>query len=204
MKQRILIFLTLLLTASAAMTGADTADGLLAKAADRLRAAGSVTAQFTLASGGGKASGRIVLAGERFHVSTPDLSTWYDGRTQWTYSPKAREVNITEPTPEELQQVNPFAIINTFRRSYKASFAGKTPTTRTVLLTPLSKNADIKAVTVTLGTSTLYPTRIVINMADGQRLAIDVTKVTAGKAVPASTFTFNRRAYPGVEVVDLR
>lgn len=204
MKFRILTFIIAVFSAAFVAGAADTADGLLSKAAERLRSAKSVTAQFTLSSGGSKSSGKIILAGDRFHVSTQELSTWYDGKTQWTYSPQAGEVNITEPTPEELQQVNPFAIINAFRRGYKATLAGKTANTRTVLLRSSAKNADITTVTLTLNASTHYPTRIVLNMADGTRLSIDVTKVTAGGTLPASTFTFDKRRYPSATVVDLR
>ena len=165
MKQRLITFILLSVVVFVKAIAADTADALLGRAADKLRASKSVTAQFTLSAGGNKSAGKIILAGERFHVSTADLTTWYDGNTQWTYVPSADEVNITTPTPEELQQVNPFAIINAFRRSYKASFAGKTATTRTILLSSTAKAAEIKTVTVTLNTSTLYPIRIAINLS---------------------------------------
>ena len=204
MKQRLITFILLSMVVFVKAIAADTADALLGRAADKLRASKSVTAQFTLSAGGNKSAGKIILAGERFHVSTADLTTWYDGNTQWTYVPSADEVNITTPTPEELQQVNPFAIINAFRRSYKASFAGKTATTRTILLSSTAKAAEITTVTVTLNTSTLYPIRIAINLSDGNRLAIDVAKVTPGGSMPASAFKFDRRKYPRVEVVDLR
>ena len=149
-------------------------------------------------------NGTIVTSGDKFHISSPQLSTWYDGRTQWTYSPSSNEVNITEPTAEELQQVNPFAIISAFRRAYKGTLLKSPAGTHTVQLLPLDKKASIRKAVVTFDAKTLYPTLIRLTTDNNAILSIKVTNVVAGKKYPLSTFVFAKKKYPGAEIIDLR
>lgn len=200
--KRLIFILTAIIALTASAAG--NADALLGRAADKLRASKSVTACFTLAVGGESTTGNITLAGDRFVVKTPQLSTWYDGKTQWSYSPQAGEVNITEPTADELSQVNPFVIINAFRKGYKSTLGASTAATKVINLAALDKRADIRTVVLTLDTKTLYPTKIVMTLADGRKMTVTVSSVTPGKALPASTFVFDKKKYPGAEIVDLR
>ena len=50
----------------------------------------------------------FVIQGDMFTISSPGLRSWYDGKTQWTYSSQIGEVNIITPTPEEVSQINPW------------------------------------------------------------------------------------------------
>lgn len=203
--RKLIFILGALLAGIVGAAAAESADAFLGRVADNLRKARSVTASFAMTAGSEKVSGTLTLAGTRFHISTPQLSTWYDGKTQWAYSPQAAEVNITEPTPDELAQVNPFAIISAFRRGYKASWGtGSAASQKTVVLKALQKKAEISSATVTFNAKTLMPVRIVLTMAGGRVTVISVTSARTGAALPLSAFTFDARKHPGVEVVDLR
>ena len=48
-------------------------------------------------------SGTIVLSANRFYLESSELKVWFDGKTQWAYMKENNEVNITEPTTEELE-----------------------------------------------------------------------------------------------------
>lgn len=194
----------LLTILSAVYASATTADTILKSAADRYQRLKTISASYSATSGSEKMNGTIVTSGDKFHISSPQLSTWYDGRTQWTYSPSSNEVNITEPTAEELQQVNPFAIISAFRRAYKGTLLKSPAGTHTVQLLPLDKKASIRKAVVTFDAKTLYPTLIRLTTDNNAILSIKVTNVVTGKKYPLSTFVFDKKKYPGAEIIDLR
>ena len=53
----------------------------------------------------GSASGTMCLQGEKFHITTPEMVTWYNGETQWSYIKANEEVNVSVPTEEEKQKI---------------------------------------------------------------------------------------------------
>lgn len=204
MKRLFFTLITLLGAVTAAIAG-ESASDLLSRAAKSYRDAKSITATYSMTADGHTSSGKITIAGDRFHISSADLTAWYDGKTQWTYSPAINEVNITDPTREELEQINPFAVINAFRRNYKAAWQGNASgKLRKIVLTPNDAKADIRRVTLTINTSTLFPTEIVLTLADKRSLTLRVSSASKGNALPLSTFRFEKSKMPRAAVVDLR
>ena len=88
------------------------AKAVLDKTAEAFRKAGGVKADFIIKSvtNGlveGSESGTIQLKGEKFVLKASEVITWFDGKTQWSYVVRNDEVNVSNPTQEELQQINP-------------------------------------------------------------------------------------------------
>ena len=198
------ILLSLVVFFSASDIYAINANEVLTNASEKYQNDGSISAQFTLSGVGNSTDGTITISGDKFHLSTPLLSIWYNGRTQWTYSAETNEVNITEPTVEELQQVNPFAIINSFRMQFNATLLKSANSMYRIQLTPLkSVNTSISKAIVTLNASTLYPNEIALTI-DNNIITIKTKNIKAIKNVPHKTFVFDEKKYPNAEIVDLR
>lgn len=198
------ILLSLVVFFSASDIYAINANEVLTNASEKYQKDGSISAQFTLSEVGNSTDGTITISGDKFHLSTPLLSIWYNGRTQWTYSAETNEVNITEPTVEELQQVNPFAIINSFRMQFNATLLKSANSMYRIQLTPLnSVNTSISKAIVTLNASTLYPNEIALTI-DNNIITIKTKNIKAIKNVPHKTFVFDEKKYPNAEIVDLR
>ena len=195
------LMLMSVLTASA--FASESADADMAKAADRFKKSASITADYTASANGDVISGKIVIAGEKFALTSASLSTWFDGTTQWTLDSRTNEVNVTEPTEEELQQVNPFAIISSFRKSFKPMLLKAPKGQYKVDLKPLDKKADIRHAVVTFNSSTYLPVEIQMTTPNGQ-LLIKVKNASTGGNQPVTVFRFNKSKYPKVKVVDLR
>lgn len=201
---RVLAAILLLAGLCLPLTAAESATAILDKAAAQARSAKSLKATYTITADGHSQSGTLTIAGDRFIISSPQVSSWYDGKTQWTYSTQTGEVNITEPTPEELQQVNPFAIISSFRKLYKATLLKAPAGDHKIRLTANNPKTDIKSVVLTLNAKSLYPTNIELTMSNRRTVTIKVTSVSAGLALPLSDFRFDPKKHPGIPVVDLR
>lgn len=203
MKRSILSLLALL-TLFLPTLAAETANDLLDQATERLRKAPSVQAAYTLTSGGEKYSGRLTLSGDRFCMTSPAILTWYDGKTQWSYNKADNEVSITEPTADELSQINPFVIINTFRKNFTAKLASAPKGFKAIELTANQPKSDIRKAIVTLNGQTLYPSQIQLTTSQNQIISISLSAVSAGPKLNIKAFQFYAPNYPGVNTVDLR
>lgn len=192
--------MSLLLQAMAAETATSVLDGATAK----INAAPSISAAYTITAGSRSEQGRLLMSAGRFALESPSLRTWYDGINMWSYSPSLAEVNITTPTADELTEINPFAIINNYAANYTATITGSTDKVYTIQLTPRRKGSAFSKAVLTVAKNTLYPESIALTMPDGSAIYIKVSKITSGKKLPASAFTFDKSAAPGAEIIDLR
>lgn len=206
MIKRLLICIALLTaTAVASLHAATpTASSILAKVEQKMKAAPSLTATFTVNQGSGTSKGSITMCGDRFELSTPDMSVWFDGKNQWSYLTSSGEVNLTEPTPDEIRQVNPFAIISSLGKNFKARRLKAAPGYEKIELTPTTTDSEIASATMTVKTATSYPSEIVIKANDGTVTSLMVTSVKEGAKLPDGRFRFSSKAHPGVPVIDLR
>lgn len=201
----IISFAIILLSALSPVVAAENADVLLEKVAKNVSSAPSISADYTLSMPGqGSTSGNLLLSGQRFAMTSADVAMWYDGTTLWSLVKADAEVNVSEPTADELLTVNPFIIINAFRKSYSAAMVSASGSIKKIRLTAKSKNADIRTALVSVNTATDLPTQVTLTMASGQALTIRITGAAIGKAQPISMFRFQSKKHPGVAVNDLR
>ncbi|MDE6497702.1 MAG: hypothetical protein K2L21_03475 [Muribaculaceae bacterium] len=202
-------FIILMLCAFAA-GAAPTAASLLEQCSAKLFGPPAVSASFTLRTvQGEELSGRIVMARESFRLTSPEFKIWFDGRTQWTALATLKEVNVTEPTAEELLSGNPFAIISGYAGRYNCRLLPQTkgakPEVREVELTPRNAAAsDIRRAVVSIDTRTHWPSRIVVTMASGATASATVSDCRTLPKQPRATFSFKASDLPGYEIVDLR
>lgn len=200
---KLIALLAFLLTSFS--VSAENAEQILDNAAKKISAAKSITAKYSLVTSDGSSSGgSIVMSGEKFVMTSADMTVWFDGKTQWSLIPSNSEVNVSEPTAEELQQINPIFIINAFRKAYTASLVKKDASQTLITLKAKDTKADISMATVTLNSSTLMPVTISIKMASGQRATIRISSLKTGAKLPDSTFRFDAKTHKGIEIIDLR
>ena len=187
---------------------------ILDKTAEAFRKAGGVKADFTVKAVGkghleGRENGIIQLKGEKFMLKTSETTTWFDGKTQWSYMVRNDEVNVSNPTQEELQQINPY----TFLYMYQKGFSYKLGTVKVyqgkavweVILTANDKKQELESITLYVTKSTYEPVYIQLQQRGQQtRNEITVTAYQTGLDYADHVFTFDRKAYPTAEVIDLR
>ena len=96
---------------------------ILDRAADAFRREGGVKITFSVRAPEGNTNGSIRLKGDKFLLETEGVTTWFDGRTQWSYLASSDEVNVSEPTLEELQSINPYSWLSLYKQDYKLKVA---------------------------------------------------------------------------------
>ena len=109
------------------------------------------------------------------------------------------------PMPQEVGEANPLAIVNSYSSAFTASFAkSQTKGSKTVVLTPKSKQSGYKSVHVTIPDGTSFPSKLVVIPSSGQKVTVSVSQVKTGQKLPESSFVYPKSKYPKVEIVDLR
>lgn len=155
----------------------------------------------------GSDQGTIRLKGNNFMLETSNTITWFDGHTQWSYLIASEEVNISNPTPEELQNINPYSLLNIYQQGYDYKYNGtktfKGKQVYEVVLIPTNKKQDLASITLLIS-KTYQPLYIKLEQKDKARSEITATSFTTEQKFSDSLFKFDKKKYPEAEIIDLR
>ena len=181
---------------------AQNATSILDKAASAYEDSNGLTAYFTMQTRSDvqKVSesfdGTIDIKGDKFVLKTPDMITWFDGTTQWSFVERNEEVNVSTPTGEELQATNPTLLLRSYEKGFTAKYKGESTS-------PSGKAAhDIELVPKKKFSG--LPASIAVFSKNGISSTIRISKMKTGVNQPDSYFVFNEKDYPDAEIIDLR
>lgn len=156
----------------------------------------------------GSVSGTMCIQGNKFQMTTPGMITWFNGQTQWSYTKENEEVNISTPTEEELQNINPSRFVNLYKSGY--NYKMKEVTLRgkacyEITLSAQKKNKGLKTIILNIDKSNndlmcvrMFP----FNSNNCTR--ISVHQLQRGISFATSDFEFTPKDYPQAEIIDLR
>ncbi len=199
-----LIFLSLLLVLSVSAVQAQTAAQILRRASAKVMKSGSVSAEFTYSGAGHNGTGSLTASGRKFKVSTPGFSAWYDGTNLWTYAVSSKETTLVHPSASELAETNPLLYLSSAAGGNCSFAKGDSKVRRVITVTPKSRKEGYRSATVELNGKTLLPSRITVKSTDGSTVSVNIRRITLGKALPASNFTYPKNKYPKIKIIDLR
>lgn len=187
---------------------------ILDKAAEAYEKANGIKATFTMHTQSEAQQmnesfeGTIQMKGDKFVWQTPDMITWFDGTTQWTYVPRNEEVNVSTPTGDELQFTNPALLLRSYKKGFKAVYKGEStaPNGKSayeIELTPKKKSDIVKAI-LQIEKFSSFPVAITVESRNGMRSTIRIGKLETGVNQPDSFFVFKEADFPDAEIIDLR
>lgn len=157
---------------------------------------------------GGTQEGTLIMQGTAFYLDCGGIKSWFDGKTQWSYVEENEEVTVSNPTPEELQGINPYAIITSYRQHYHYRYLGSQMqggnTYYNIQLTPRTTgNNDIRSVQLRIS-SDYRPSAITVQLSNGESQQFIVRSYKTVKGMNTATFRFDSRKYPNAEIIDMR
>jgi outer membrane lipoprotein-sorting protein len=198
------IFIAILTITVGLFAQAQTPQAMLDKCVAAINVGGGVTANYSITTAQGTSNGTLTMQGTKFRIISPEAKCWYDGKTQWSWSPVTEEVNVTSPTPDELQMTNPIAAVQHFKANFNLKRAkAKTANTYVIKLTPKKKD-NIKTLWLYFDETTSLLRTARFEMKDKSVYTIKITGYKH-KSLPSSTFTFDKSQVPaGSPIVDLR
>ena len=202
MKHKILSILLFTVSFLSVNAANQSAASIIEKTVETIRSAPSLSANLAVITAK-TVKGSITLAGDKFAFSSPEMSTWFDGTTLWSYSADTQEVNLSNPTNEELQEINPFAFIKSARSDYKPRLLYSDAKQDKIELTPKVKRVNLKKIEVTINKTSKLPTLIVLYLKNST-IKIQITNTKIGKRLSSAAFQFNKAMFPKAEIIDLR
>ncbi|MBO5796450.1 MAG: hypothetical protein J6R28_07370 [Bacteroides sp.] len=205
--KRLLQLIIACLMALPLMAQQPTAKALLDDASANLRANEGIRAALTIVTDEGEVKATICMKGNKFVLETPGMKTWFDGTTQWTYLEVNEEVNVSTPTAAELQQINPYALMESYRTGYDLTLTAnhQAKSFYEITLKAQTSQQPVERVVLLLNKKTLHPIRIKAKQQGAPGMAeVIVTEYKTKQPYTNDFFQFNPAEYPQAEVIDLR
>ena len=201
----LLIILTFFVGLLPATAQENEAKVLLDHIAEKFSRSNGVSIIYSIRPEGEYSYGLIKLKGEKFFLKSPGMTTWFDGRTQWTYLEANDEVNISEPTSEELQSFSPFVWIGLYKQGYTLQLEPSGKRASVIVMKAVDPDTDLQQVRLYVEHIELFPIEIRMRRKDSSEdILIKVKGCKMDENYPDSIFVFNKKDYPTAEVIDLR
>ena len=130
-----------------------------------------------------------------------------DGKSQWTYTHKDKEVQLST-VDNTTESFNPAQMFTLYENGYKYLYTGDQTINgksyQVVDLTPEDDKKEFFKVRLTIDKLKHQLYSALIFDKSGMRFTYTITSFTPNVTVLETMFTFDKKANPGVEVVDLR
>ena len=153
----------------------------------------------------GTQKGTLWVKNNSFVLDCGGVKSWFDGETQWSYVKENDEVNISSPTPEELETVNPYALVTMYRKGYNFRYDGYKlrmgkPGQEISLFA--KGQGEVQRIVLNIDENCI-PAYIGIDMKNGHYEEL-VSETFEKVTLSDEFFRFDSKQYPTAEVIDLR
>jgi outer membrane lipoprotein-sorting protein len=151
--------------------------------------------------------GSFMMKGPKYKVSLAGQEIICDNKTVWTYMKETNEVQVSNYNPNE-QTISPAKLFtNFYDKEYSYKYIGKRKVNGKdcdiVQLVPTSKNKQFSKVELAVDKNNTIVGGNIWEK-NGNQFKYDVSGFTSNPNISDAMFTFDKKKYPGVEVVDLR
>ena len=152
--------------------------------------------------------GTVVMQGNKYHVTMSGMEIFSDGKTSWNYDKSANEVTVngvdgsgSAMTPQKLF-TNFYDKDFYYKLNGEKKISGKT--VQEIEMTPTDKTRPFHKIYVYVdkAANTIYSARFLEK--SGNRYSYTISSLKPNAAASEAQFAFDKKRYPGVEVVDLR
>ena len=174
----------------------------------------SLKANFALhlTGGNGKVKetkkGSFSMKGKKYHVTLSGQEIICDTKTVWTYVKESNEVQVSNYNPNE-QTISPDKLFtNFYDKEYKYKFMGEkkvgTKTCSVIELVPVAATKQFTKVELLVDKASNTIIGGSIWEKNGNKYKYEISGFTPNAPMSDALFTFDAKAHPGAEVVDLR
>jgi len=152
--------------------------------------------------------GTLWLKDNKFKLVVSDMETYYNGKTQWVYMPDDEEVTISTPDAEELEEINPTAIISSYKKGYKLkkdndkTIDGKAAFV--VCIYPDDRTKPYHRIEIIVEKISYNILSINTYGKNGTNTLIKIKKYEKDLNLADTLFNFDTKKYPKIEIIDLR
>ena len=149
--------------------------------------------------------GTFTMKNNKFSLFMEDVQVFFDGKTQWAYVASNNEVSITEPSEDELAEINPIFILQEYQNKSTIAFLSdiKSSENHIIKMVP-SIDSDFKKILVEVNKSTKNLASLNLSEKNGFSVSIVFSNFRQGLNLSDNIFTFDKSKYEDVFENDLR
>jgi outer membrane lipoprotein-sorting protein len=130
-----------------------------------------------------------------------------DGKTQWTYLKKDNEIQVND-AENNAQLINPAQVFTIYEKGYKYLFTGEVKQQGVIYqqidLTPVDNKKPFFKIKLQINKAKSLIYSAAVYDKNGSRYTYILNSTATDYKGADTIFGFNKKNYPGVEVVDLR
>jgi outer membrane lipoprotein-sorting protein len=151
--------------------------------------------------------GRVFMKGQKFRLELGEQTLICDGKTLWTYLKEVNEVTVSpfEPTEGELSPTNLFTI---YEKGFESYYIGESNRGKnkvhTIDIVPTDKKKSFFKIRLVIDRQKEQIVQAVVFDKNGSLYTYNINNFKTNLVIADATFAFDKKQFPGVEVVDLR
>ena len=201
-----LIGLAIILTTST-LKAQNSADALVRTFVDQLKSHKNLELVFNYQfSPDGKnfsetQKGQAWLQGEAYKIEMAEQQNISDGKTIWTYFVDEEEVMVSNAT--EGTDNTPLKLLTSLDENYAATIS-KMDNDGLCTVELANPKGPYKRITLKINTKTTEIKSADIYVEDGSKMVVNVEEVKFDQKLDDKFFTFDEKAHPKVDVIDMR
>jgi outer membrane lipoprotein-sorting protein len=188
------------------------AKSILDKTSEKTKSYQSITATFEFTMQNDEAGlkettkGTLILQKDKYKLSFNGIEIFSDGKTQWTYMNEAQEVTIVDAGNDD-ETINPATIFTIYEKGYNNTYLGEFTNgqkkTFKIELKPLEPK-EFSRLIIEIDQSTYQILNAKLFGKDENNYFINVLSMVTNKTYEPSTFVFDQKKNPKVEIIDMR
>ena len=191
------------------------AKAILAEVSKKYRGYDAIKSEFSLAISNPQAkinetqSGTLYVRSKtnKFKVILKDQEIMSDGKNQWTYLKEDKEVQLSE-VDNSANALNPARVFTIYEKGFKALYTNDSKASGKIFhhieLTPIDAKTPYFKIKLKVDKATKHIASAIIYDKNGSHYTYTIKSFTPNVKIADSTFAFDAKKHPGVEVVDLR
>ncbi len=148
------------------------------------------------------ASGTAYMQGDAYKLEIEGQQIISDGKTQWTYLPDSEEVMVSNPSDDE-NIITPIKLLTTYDKDYTMKYA-KSSEKGIKVVEMSNPKGEFSKVTLKINEAKLEIVSATISNRSGDAFTIKIKKTVFDQNLDAKFFTFDEKAHPKVDVIDMR
>lgn len=149
--------------------------------------------------------GTILIQGDKYRLTIDEQLVISDGKNVWTYLKSANEVQINEIDPED--ENTPIKLLTGYSKNFIPKFIRETTKQGRIVqildLRPVKPQSFFRVrLEIDKARNTLLSSSI--HEKNGTIFSYVIDRLVENPPIPANSFTFNPREFPGITVTDMR
>lgn len=215
MKKILILTASLLIVSSWVMAQKDKkATAILDEMSKKYQTMKSFSASFTYGVEGTNAKltesykGDVTVKGAKFRLKMLGQEVFTNGKELYSYTKETNECQVSEFNPAEMDALSPTKIYTIYKKGYKYVFVEEvkegSQLYEVIELSPEDKGSKVAKVQIKVDKKDKSVKSWKVWDKNGKRTVFRVDKFMPNAPADDKIFTFDKKKYPGVEVVDLR